>query len=110
MSFQNNRLTNILYPTTGSGILFTNSATKTFLKGFLSHNTQTSQTTFQMFFVTTSGETAATENRIFQYALDAGETALIDFPYTFIMSGENTLRASSSVQSGINVILFGDTI
>lgn len=109
MALQRTQLSDILYPTTGTGIIYiNNSAETTYFKGFLAHNTGTSDTAFSMFFLRNSGDANSINRRIFQYNIAGGETSLIDFPYSFVLTGTNAIRAYSSIQSGINVIFFGD--
>jgi hypothetical protein len=109
MALQRTKLTNIVYPTTGTGTIYTNTnGESTYLKGFLAYNNQGSSTSFSLFLLETNLTNPVNTNKLFSYSISSDETTIIDFPYSLVLTGTNSIACYSSTTSGINMILFGD--
>ena len=113
MSLQRAKLADIAYIASSAGSIYSNpSSTKTFVRGLMLHNTNTSAETVQIYVVpdsTGSVGTAAASNRVFKFSLPADDTLLIEFPYSVVLTDTNdSIQAVTTTPSKVTVILFGD--
>lgn len=110
---QNIRLTELLYVAATVGSIYTNAAaTKSFVRGFVLHNTNTTAEVVQLHWVPDSSGslgTAATSNRFFYASLAANETLLVELPFPFIMTDTNeAIFGVTTTASKVTVAVLGD--
>ena len=98
-----------------AGTLFLSTATKSYVKGILLHNTNTTSETVKIYYVPNNAGAAgaaATANKIFERALAANETFLfpLEFgvPLTMGTAGD-TIQGATTTASKVTFVIFRES-
>lgn len=113
MSLQRAKLADIQYIGASAASIYANPAvTKTFVKGLVLHNTNTTSETVQVYVVPDSASalgTAGAGNRILVLSLPANDTLFVEFPYSVTLTDTNdSIQAQTTTASKVTVLLLGD--
>jgi hypothetical protein len=113
MALQNTRLTQMVVVPTSVGSIYANPAsTKTFVRGLLIHNTNTTTETVTIHWVPDSSGslgTAAAANRIFSLSIVTLDTVIIEIPFSLVMLTTNeSIQAATTTASKVYMAVFGD--
>jgi len=114
MSLQSIQLMELAQIASSAGALYTNpSSTKTFIRGIMLHNTNTTAETVQLYWVPDSGGsvgTAAAANKFFKVILAADETLFIELPFAIVLKDTNdTIQGVTTTASKVTFAVTGDT-
>lgn len=107
------RLADIQYVPSSAGAIYTNPAsTKTYIKGFVLFNGNTSSETVRLYNVPDnagSAGTAGIANQFAEFSLASLETLMFDLPYPITITDANdTIQAVTTTASKVTVQLLGD--
>lgn len=113
MALQHTRLAEVAYVASTVGSIYSNAAsTKSHVRGFLLHNTNTTNETVAIHWVPDSAgsvETASNATRIFNVVLAANETLLLEIPYGLVLTDTNeSIQAVTTTASKVTVVVLGD--
>lgn len=113
MARQYTRLADIQYVPNSAGSVYTNSAsTKTYIKGIILFNGNTSAEAVKLYNVPNNGAsvgTAGASNQFFDVTLAVGETLMLDLPYPVTIIDENdSIQAVTTTSSKVTIQLLGD--
>lgn len=113
MALQRTRLTDPAFLAAAAAAVYTNpAATKTHVRGFLLHNTDSAAVIVTLHFVPASGGavgTAAAGNRILKVSLAADETLLFEVPFGLVMTATNdTIQGLAGTASKVVCMVLGD--
>jgi hypothetical protein len=113
MTLQRAKLGDIAYVGSSVGSIYANAAgVKTFIKGLMLHNTNTTAETVKVYVVPDSSGalgTAGAGNRVLNVALPANDTLLVEFPCALVLSDQNdSLQAETTTASKVTVTVLGD--
>lgn len=113
MALQRAKLGDIQYVGSSAGSIYANpSSTKTFIKGFTLHNTNTTSETVKLYVVPDSSSslgTATSAHLILNVALVANDTLLVELPYAIVLTDANdSIQAVTTTASKVTVIVHGD--
>lgn len=113
MALQRAKLGDIQYIASTAGSVYTNAAsTKTYVRGFTFHNTNTSTEVVKVYVVPDSGGalgTAGVSNKIMEFNLTAGDTVTFEFPYSCVLTDTNdSVQAATTTASKVTIIVHGD--
>ena len=113
MALQRAKLADIQYVGSSAGSLFSNPAsTKTFVRGVVLHNTNTTAETVKVYVVPDSGGalgTAGAGNRVLNILLPANDTLFVEFPYSVVLSDTNdSIQAETTTASKVTALVIGD--
>lgn len=113
MTLQRAKLADIQYLPSTAGSLFANPAsTKTFIRGMLLHNTNTTAETVKIYGVpdsTGAVGTATSAHLILNISLVANDTLLVEFPYPIVLTDTNdSVQGVTTTASKVTALLFGD--
>lgn len=114
MALQNTRLTEIAYVPSSVGSIYSNpNLTKTFVRGIILHNTNTTIETVVLHWVPDSSGslgTAGSATRFLKIALVADETFIFEVPFSLVLLDHNeSIQAVTTTANKVNVIVTGDT-
>lgn len=114
MALQRIRLADIQYVSDTAAAIYTNPAsTKTFVRGIIVFNGNTTTETVLVYNVpdaTGSVGTAGAANQFLEMSIVAKDTAIVDFPYPLVLSDTNdTLQAVTDTASMVTIQVLGDT-
>jgi hypothetical protein len=113
MALQRAKLGDIQYIASTAGSIYANPAsTKTYVKGFILHNTNTTAETVKLYVVPDSAAalgTATTAHLILNISLPANDTLLVELPYALTLTDTNdSVQGVTTTASKVTVIVFGD--
>jgi len=113
MALQRAKLSDIQSIASSAGSIYANPAsTKTFLRGLMLHNTNTTTEVVKLYVVpdsTGSVGTAASSHLVLNISLPANDTLLVEFPYPLVLTDTNdSVQAMTTTASKVTVMLFGD--
>lgn len=113
MARQYTRLADIQYVASTAGSIYTNPAsTKTYIKGIVLFNGNTTSEVVKLYNVPNNGAsvgTAGLSNQFADITLASGETLMFDLPYPITIIDENdTIQASTTTSSKVTVQILGD--
>ena len=113
MALQNTRLTELLYVPSAVAAIYTNPAsTKSFVRGLILHNTNTTTETVTVHWVPDSAGavgTAGNATRFVNVLLVSNETLIVEVPFSLVMLDENeTIQAVTTTASKVTVAVVGD--
>jgi hypothetical protein len=99
--------------TTNVGIYTNPANTKTYIKGFVIHNTGSSNAMCKLFQVAPSGGavgTASSTNQFFSQFISSGETTFLEYPYplTLIDTNHSIRFTNETAGNVINIQILGD--
>jgi hypothetical protein len=99
--------------TSNVGIYTNPASTKTYIKGFVIHNTGSSNALCKLFQVAPSGGsvgTSASTNQFFSQFINSGETTFLEYPYplTLIDTNHSIRFTNETVGNVINIQILGD--
>jgi len=87
-------------------------STKTYLRGFIAHNTNTTAESVRFYVVPDAAGalgTASAANRIVNYSIPANDTLLVSFEYPIILTDTNdAVFAETTTAARVTLILLGD--
>jgi hypothetical protein len=114
MALLRSKLGDIQYIASTAGSIYANPASKkTYIKGFLLHNTNTTAETVKLYVVPDSASalgTATGAHLILNISLTANDTLLVEMPYTLTLTDQNdSVQAVTTTASKVTVLVFGDT-
>lgn len=106
---QRTKLTNLIQVSGSLSSIYTNPiSTKTHVRGFLTHNTNTSSEAVYIHWVPAS-QTASSANRLFNFDLIPNETLILEIPYGIVMTDiSESIQAKSTTSNVVNISVFGD--
>lgn len=106
---QHTKLTNITQLSSSVLAIYSNpESTKTHIKGFLIHNTDTSEQSTTLYWVQ-SGSSYSASNQCFKLNIDPDETVILEIPYGIVMTDvSESIMGNSTVSSKVNIAVFGD--
>jgi len=107
------RLTELLYVASSASSLYANPAsTKSFVKGILLHNTNTTVETVTLHWVPDSGGSVGTASNATRFAtvqLAANETLFFEIPFALVMTDTNeTIQGVTTTGSKVTCAIIGD--
>lgn len=113
MALQRAKLADIQYVPAAAGSIYANPAsTKTFIRGLLLHNTNTSAENVKVYVVPDSAGAlgaAAAGHLILNLSLPANDTLLVEMPYSLVLTDTNdSVQAITTTASKVTVIVLGD--
>lgn len=113
MSLQRTKLADIQYVPNSAGTLYANPAsTKTYIRGLVLFNGNTSAETVKLYNVPDSSGSAGTAgagNQFTEYSLLQKETLILEFKYPIVLTDENdTLQGVTTTASKVTVQVLGD--
>lgn len=113
MALNRTRLANIQYIANSAGAIYTNgSSTKTYIRGFVIYNGNTTAEAVKLYNVpnsTGSVGTAGVSNLFYSQSIAADETVIISFPYPVVLIDTNdTIQAVTTTASKVTVQILGD--
>lgn len=99
--------------TSNVGIYTNPSNTKTYIKGFVIHNTGASNAMCKLYQVAPSGGsvgTASSTNQFFSQFISSGETTFLEYPYplTLIDTNHSIRFTNETAGNVINIQILGD--
>ena len=112
MSLSYPKLADIQFVPSSAGTLYANpAATKTYIRGLILFNGNTSSELVKLYNVPDSAAvagTAAAGNQFEEYTMIAKENLIIDFKYPVVLSDENdTLQGSATTASKVTIQILG---
>jgi hypothetical protein len=113
MALQRAKLGDIAYVAATAGSLYSNpTSTKTFIRGVLLFNGNTTVETVQLYLVPDAGAalgTAGVSNQIARVELQPYETLMLEFPYSLVLTDQNdSLQAVTTTASKVTAVVTGD--
>jgi hypothetical protein len=113
MALQRAKLGDIAFVGSSAGSIYANAAgVKTYVKGLVLHNTNTTAETVQVYDVPDSSGALGTPgvgNRILNVSLPANDTLIVEFPCAVVLSDTNdSLQAQTTTASKVTVLVLGD--
>lgn len=113
MALNRTKLADIAYIASSAGSIYSNPAsTKTYIRGFVLHNTNTSSETIQIYNVPDSASalgTAGNGNKFLKVILSADETLFVEMPYPVVLTDTNdSIQAVTTTASKVTVQVLGD--
>lgn len=113
MAMERGKLADIQTLSDSTASIYTNpAATKTYVRGLVLHNTNSSSEEIVLYNVPDSAGsvgTAAAGNQFFKRELAAGESVFIDLEYPIVLTDENdSLQAVADTASVVTVQVLGD--
>lgn len=113
MALQRGKLADIQFIGDSASSIYANSAsTKTYIRGLVLHNTNTTTETVQIHNVpdsTGSVGAAGNDNRFLKVVLPPDETLFIDFEYPLVLIDTNdTLQAVTTTANKVTIQVLGD--
>ncbi len=113
MALQHTRLTQVVQLAAAVASIYANPAsTKSHVRGFLLHNTNTTAENVSVYWVPDAAGavgTATIAMRILYVAVAVNETLFVESPYGLVLLNTNeTIQAFSTTASKVNVCVLGD--
>jgi hypothetical protein len=113
MALQRAKLADIATIAATAGSVYANPAsTKTYVKGLVLHNTNSSAEAVKVYSVPDSSGslgTAAAGNRILNVSLPANDTLIVEFPCAVVLTDTNdSLQAETTTASKVTITVLGD--
>lgn len=113
MAMQRTKLADIQYVGSSAGSIFNNPpSTKTYIKGFIIHNNNTTAETVKLYNVPDSGSSvgsAAAGNKFFEQAVQTLDTLVVIFDYPIVLTDENdSIQAVTTTASKVTIQILGD--
>ena len=113
MAMQRGKLADIQTIPAAAGSVYSNpAATKTYIRGLILHNTNSTAETVQLYNVPDSAAalgTAGNGNKFTKVALAADETLFIDLAYPLVLADTNdSIQAATTTASKVTVQILGD--
>lgn len=113
MALQHTRLTEVAYIASSVASVYANPAsTKSHVRGFLVHNTNTTLEAVKIHWVPDSAGsvgTASAGNRIFDIDLQPRESQVFEIPYGLVLTDTNeSIQAVTTTASKVTIAVLGD--
>jgi hypothetical protein len=115
MALQRAKLADIATVAASPASVYTNTpaGTKTYIKGIVLHNTNTTAETVKVYSVPDNGSggtgSAAATNRVLNVSLPANDTLIVEFPSALVLTDNgDSLQAETSTASKVTITVLGD--